>query len=71
VVSWNLLTLPAVVITAAWLVIRVFLKRSGPTHHAIVSSAAWHLGFWEWIGSVAIIAFLVCAVLFLPEHDSD
>jgi len=70
-VSWNLLTLPAVLVTVAWLVIRVFLKRSGPTHQAIVTSAVWHLGFWEWIGSVAIIAFLVCAVLFLPEHDSD
>ncbi len=70
-VSWNLLTLPAVLITVAWLVIRIFLKQSGPAHHAIVTSAAWHLGFWEWIGSRRDIAFLVCAVLLLPERDSD
>jgi hypothetical protein len=70
-VSWNLLTLPAVVVTAVWLVIRAFLKRPRPSHHAVVTSAVWHLGFWEWIGSVVIIAFLACAVLFLPEHDSD
>jgi len=70
-VWWNLLTLPAVLIFVTWLVIRICLRHSGPTHHALVTSARWHLGFWEWIGSVAIITFLVCAVLFLPEHDSD
>jgi hypothetical protein len=70
IVSWNLLTLPALLITLAWLVIRVLLKR-GPTRHAIATSPFWHLGFWEWIGSVAIIGFLMCAVLFLPEHGTD
>jgi hypothetical protein len=70
-VSWNLLTLPAALITVTWLVIRIFVKRSAPVHRVIVTSAAWNLGFWEWIGSVAVFAFLVCAVLFLPEHDSD
>lgn len=69
--SWNLLTLPAVPIFATWLVIRIYLKHSGPTHHALVTSAAWHLGFWEWIGSAVIFLFLVCAGLFLPEHDSE
>jgi len=71
VVSWNLLTLPVVPIFITWLAIRIYLKHSGPTHHAMVTSAAWHLGFWEWIGSAVIFLFLVCAVLFLPEHDSD
>jgi len=70
-VWWNLFTLPAVLIFVTWLVIRIYLKHSGSSHPAVVSSAAWHLGFWEWIGSVAIIAFLVCAAAFLPEDDSD
>jgi hypothetical protein len=70
IVSWNLFTLPALLITLAWLVIRVLLKR-GPTRHAIATSPFWHLGFWEWIGSVAIIGFLMCAVLFLPERGTD
>jgi len=69
-VSWNLLTLPVILITVTWLVIRVFMKRSGPALHTIVTSAAWNVGFWEWPGSVVVFAFLVCSVLFLPEHDS-
>jgi hypothetical protein len=71
VVSWNLLTLPVILITLTWLAIRIFVKRSTPAYHAIATSAAWKVGFWEWIGSAVGFAFLVCAVLFLPEHDSD
>jgi hypothetical protein len=70
-VSWNLLMLPAVLITVTWLVIRVFFKRSGAAHHAIVTSAVWNLGFWEWIGSVVGFLFLVCAALFLPQNNSE
>ncbi|MGA2151227.1 MAG: hypothetical protein ABSG48_03575 [Geobacteraceae bacterium] len=70
-VSWNLLTLPLVLIVASWLVIRTFLKQSGPTYHAIVTSAAWKVGFWEWIGSPVAFLFLVCAVLFLPKNSSE
>jgi hypothetical protein len=71
VISWNLLTMPALLITVSWLMIRIFLKKSARAHHVIVTSAAWNLGFWEWIGSVAVVAFLFCAALFLPEHDLD
>jgi hypothetical protein len=70
VVSWNLCTLPAILVTATWLVIRTFVNRSTPAYHAIASSPLWKIGFWEWIGSVVIIAFLVCAASFLPERDS-
>jgi hypothetical protein len=68
-VSWNLLTLPVVLISVAWLVISTYLKQSGPTYHAIVTSVAWKVGFWEWIGSPVIFLFLVCAVLFLPKKE--
>jgi hypothetical protein len=71
VISWNLLTMPALLIIVAWLLIRIFLKKSAPAHHVIVTSAAWNLGFWEWIGSVAVVAFLASAALFLPENNSD
>jgi len=70
-VSWNLLMLPVILITPTWLAIRIFVKRSTPAYHAIAASAVWKVGFWEWIGSAVGFAFLVCAVLFLPEHDSD
>jgi hypothetical protein len=65
-VSWNLLTLPLLPIVITWLVIRTCLKQSGPVYHAIVTSVAWKIGFWEWIGFPVVFLFLVCAVLFLP-----
>jgi len=71
VVSWNLLTLPVLPIVVVWLLIRIYLKYSGPTHHAIVTSPAWNLGFWEWIGSAFIFLFLLCAALFLSQNNSD
>ncbi len=70
-VSWNLLTLPPLLIVIAWLVIRRYVKQSGPTYHAIVTSAAWQVGFWEWIGYPVVFLFLICAVLFLPENSSE
>jgi len=70
-VSWNLLIFPAVLVTVAWIAIRIFMKRSGPAHHALVASAFWHLGFWEWIGAATGFLFLLCAALFLPKTNSD
>lgn len=70
-ISWNLLTLPAVPIFLTWLVIRIHRKLSGPIHHVPATSNIWHLGFWEWIGSAVIFLFLVCAALFLPESNPD
>jgi len=69
-VSWNLLTLPVVLIVVTWLAIRTCLKHSDPTYHAIVTSAAWKVGFWERIGSPVLFLFLICAVLFLPNNNS-
>ena len=69
-ISWNLLTLPVILVTVLWLAIRTFVKRTAPAYHAIATSAAWNVGFWEWPGSVVVFAFLVCSVLFLPEPDS-
>jgi hypothetical protein len=69
-ISWNLLTLPVILITVSWLAIRIFLKRSAPAYHTIATSVVWKVGFWEWPGSVVVFAFLVCSVLFLPEPES-
>lgn len=68
-ISWNLLTLPGILIVVTWIVIRTYMKQSGPTYHAIVNSVAWKVGFWEWLGSPVIFLFLVCAVLFLPKKE--
>ncbi|HTS19714.1 MAG TPA: hypothetical protein VMP11_19215 [Verrucomicrobiae bacterium] len=67
--SWNLLTAPIVLVTMTWGVIRLLVKRSTPAYHTIAATALWKVGFWEWIGSIVVFAFLVCAVWLLPEHD--
>jgi hypothetical protein len=53
IVLWSLATLPAILAVVLRLVIQ---------------TRFWHLGFWEWTGSVAIFLFLVCSVWLLPEH---
>jgi len=37
-----------------------------PIRRPLRHSVLWHLGFWEWIGAVAVFVFL-CAAIFLPE----
>ncbi|HVM59955.1 MAG TPA: hypothetical protein VMV72_03730 [Verrucomicrobiae bacterium] len=69
ILSWNLLTLPIILITLTWLAIRISVNRSTPAYHTIAATALWKVGFWEWIGSIVVFAFLVYAVLLLPEHD--
>jgi hypothetical protein len=70
-ISWNLLTLPLVLFIATRLLILTGLQRSGPAYHAIVTSAVWQVGFWEWIGLPVLYLFLLCAVLFLPKNISE
>ena len=67
-VSWNLCTLPAILVTATWLAIRAFVNRSTPAYHAIASTPVWKLGFWEWIGSAAVFGFLAVAAWVLPDE---
>lgn len=70
-VSWNLLTLPFVLIVISWLIISTCMDQTGPVYHIIVTSAVWQVGFWEWIGFPVVFLFLVCAVLFLPENPAE
>jgi hypothetical protein len=71
VVSWNLLTLPAILVVVVKLVMYARIQSLNPMFQALRNSAAWHLGFWEWIGSTAIILFLFCSALLLPEHAGE
>ncbi|HTW87518.1 MAG TPA: DUF998 domain-containing protein [Candidatus Binataceae bacterium] len=70
-VSWSLLTLPALSIAILRLVAGARFQLSNPVYRALENRSLWHLGFWEWIGSAAIFLFLLSAVLFLPEHAAD
>jgi hypothetical membrane protein len=37
-----------------------------PIRSALRHSVFWHLGFWEWLGSVAVFVFLCAAVFLMP-----
>ena len=52
-ILWSMATLPVI--------LAVVLK-------LVVQTRFWHLGFWEWTGSVAAFLFLVCSVWLLPEN---
>jgi hypothetical protein len=44
---------------------------SNPVYQAIENRSLWHLGFWEWIGSIGVFLFLLGAAVFLPENGRD
>jgi hypothetical protein len=71
IVFWNLLTLPALLVLVLRLVMFAHLPSLDPFCQAWRGSIAWHLGFWEWVGSAAVILFLLGSAWLLPEHAGD
>ncbi len=71
VVAWNLLTLPTILVLVLRLVKAAHMAALDPFYEAWRRSAAWHLGFWEWVGSAAVILFLFFAAWLLPELPGD
>jgi hypothetical protein len=71
VVWWSLITWPAIVLLMLRLIIGVHFQVLEPFTRSLKQSAIWHLGFWEWIGSVAVIAFLVVSAWLLPVPDRN
>ncbi|MGA2137977.1 MAG: hypothetical protein ABSH14_03865 [Verrucomicrobiia bacterium] len=67
VLWWGWLTWPGIVVMVFMLVLRLHLPVFEPLARALKHSAAWKLGFWEWIGSAAIYGFLVVSAWLLPE----
>ncbi len=68
---WSLITWPVVVLLLLRLIIGVHFQILEPFARTLKQSVAWHLGFWEWIGSVAVIMFLVVSAWLLPGPDRD
>jgi hypothetical protein len=70
-VAWTLLTLPPVLGLGLSEGLLLMARTQPSWSHAIYSgfrnSMAWHLGFWEWIGSAAVFLFLLSSALLLPE----
>lgn len=71
VIWWSLITWPAIVLLMLRLIIGVHFRVLEPFTRSLKRSAAWHLGFWEWMGSVAVIIFLVVSAWLLPASDRD
>jgi hypothetical protein len=70
-VCWILTTLPAIVVALSeclLLATYTHFTWSAAVYHALKNSVAWHLAFWEWVGSAAVFLFLFSSALFLPKH---
>jgi hypothetical protein len=66
--AWSLIVPPALVVVALRLLASAHFQWSNPVYRAIENRSLWHLGFWEWVGSTAVLAFLLSATLFLPQN---
>jgi len=70
-VCWILTTLPSIIVALSacfLLATYAHFGWSAAVYHALKNSVAWHLAFWEWVGSVAVFLFLLSSALFLPKH---
>jgi len=67
--AWSLIVPPALLVLVLRLLAAAHFQWSNPVYRAIENRSLWQLGFWEWIGSIAVFLFLLCAALFLPEKD--
>jgi hypothetical protein len=68
VLSWSMVTLPALTIALLKAAAAAHLHWSNPVYRRLEDRGLWPLGFWEWLGSGAVFLFLLSAVLFLPEQ---
>jgi len=70
--SWFLVTLLPLVgifLSESLLVLtRLKLEWAMPIRNALRHSVFWHLGFWEWSGSVAVFVFLLNSRYFGEDH---
>lgn len=68
---WSLITWPAVALLPLRLIVGAHFQVLESFTRSLKQSAAWHLGFWEWIGAVAVIAFLLVSAWLLPRVAGD
>lgn len=68
--AWSVTVPPALLIVVLRVLAAVHLQWANPVYRIVENRALWHLGFWEWIGSIAAFLFLLNAALYLPK-DRD
>src|SRR5580704_2341535 len=67
VIWWSFITWPAVMLVILRLIfVEAHLQALRSFTRSLKQSEVWHLGFWEWIGAVAVIAFLIVSAWLLP-----
>ena len=69
--AWSLIVPPALLVVVLRLLTAAHFQWLNPVYQAIENRSLWHLGFWEWIGSIAVFLFLLGAAMFLPENGRD
>ena len=73
--TWAIVTvlpLTGVLCSEALLVVSQFNPAlSRPIRNAFRHSVFWHLGFWEWIGAVAVFIFLCAATFLIPKQEVE
>lgn len=67
--GWSLIVPPALIIIVLRLLAAAHFRWSNPLYRTIESRSFWQLGFWEWIGSIAVFLFMLAALLLLPENE--
>jgi hypothetical protein len=67
--AWTLIVPPAILVLVLRLLAAAHFQWSNPVYRAIENHSLWHLGFWEWIGSIAVFLFLLAAAMVLSENS--
>jgi len=67
--AWSPIVPAALLVVLLRLLAGAHFQWSSPIYRALENRSLWHLGFWEWMISIAVILFLYAATVFLPEND--
>jgi hypothetical protein len=63
---WSFIVVPALTCALLRMAAGAHLNWQNPLYAALQDRALWYLGFWEWIGSVAMFLFILTGLVFLP-----
>jgi hypothetical protein len=69
-VSWSLVTLPALTVVVLRAMAAAHLSWSNPLYQKLEDRELWHLGLGEWLGSGAVFLFLLSAACFCRNSGS-
>jgi hypothetical protein len=68
--AWSFTVPPAILILVLRLLAAAHFQWPNPIYRGMQNRSLWHLGFWEWIGSIAAFLFLHSAAVCLPTDST-